>query len=174
MANNPNKKIHFYNKWCISILERFEYTVSKELELRGLWKHLGLLAVSSTMFVISFVSVETIRTYVFLFHLLCLFQKWAITYFHKRNCEKAKSQNPIGTRRLKITSPYHKLSEYYMFSFLFLLFVSALSFLKVPHIDPDVVYSIVVYLSILITFLHEVFDSIVVLYNASAQTRKIR
>lgn len=95
---NGKPQQHFYNKWCIYILERFEYNIPSDFPPRGILKHLSLLVVSLIMFVISFVSVGTIRTYVFLFHLLCLFHKWVVTFFNKRNCEIIKNKNKTGTK----------------------------------------------------------------------------
>lgn len=170
---NGKPQQHFYNKWCIYILERFEYSIPNDFPPRGIYKHLSLIAVSLLMFIISFVSVGTIRTYVFLFHLLCLFHKWIIIFFNKRNCEIIKNANKSGTKPVKVTSPYHKQFSFYTYSFIFLIFISILSVLKIQSIDSDVVYSIVVYLSILMTFIQELFDGLVVLYNASAKIRQI-
>lgn len=175
MANNPNVKIHFFNRFCIYILlKKLDYDIPKNFQPRGWFSHFLILFVSVGMFILSAAFIESIPLYVFIFHILCLVQKAILALINKINYEQLKGNNTIGTRKRKITSPYHKLFVFYVVFFACIIFVSALALFKAPNINSDVVYTIVVYFSIFITFLQEILDGIVALYSATAKTRIIR
>lgn len=164
---------NFFDKICIGILEKSEYTIESDFQIRNFYSHLPFIFLSIGMFCISFFSVGTIKNYVFIFHILSIGKKWITLVFNKRNCEINRTKKSSSTKRLKITSPYHTQFKIYTYEILMLLFVSTLSVLKIQNIDRNVVYSIVVYLSILISFLQEVLDEMVIMYNAKANVRRI-
>lgn len=154
-------------QFCTYLLEKMGYSVDKVPEsIILLLKHLFLFIICITMTIISFISIQKIGAYLILFHTMNITYKCLVLFWQKNNFEKREKQQSTSAKN-KISSPYHLQFTLISVSVILSLVIFFLGVIEFQGVTLKICYTIGVSFSIIITFLKEMLDGIVILYNAN-------
>lgn len=153
------------NNKCIIILNVIGYNVDKNFQNQTLIRHIILFICSLVLFVFSSISVKNIGVFLFVFHMIKFLHQWFLSLFDKRNCDKEINLRKVSVKK-GFSTPYHK-KYYFVTLILFILTLLAiLSVFRAGGLNHNVLFVIIVYLSIILNFIQDILTGLIVLYHA--------
>lgn len=168
---NLKKATKKINGFCVLFLKKRLYIVPSNFIHQSITKHILLVLMPLIFLVMSLVSIENAGIYLFFFHCLSLAYKLCIIRYKRNNLDSELSQQKNKANLGIIITPYHQRFKI-LSTILFILILIML--LALFHIIPiDALYIIAVWLSIIVTFVQQVFDGLITIYHAEALKRII-
>lgn len=169
MVNNPKRKFeYFFNLLCSNLLKHMRYTVPQDSYILKPGKHAIIFVFCIVMMVVSLMAIKTFAIYTFAFHALSLAYQVSILYYKRKAYNKEFKQAATGTRSTP-QSPYHLQFIILITVVTCLLLIFLVTLTVVQNIDYTAPFLYVIVASILLTFVQQIIDAIVVLYNAKVE-----
>lgn len=180
MGHNQSKSLnpHFYNIWCIKMLENLHYDVPQFVNSIGrVAAHIFLFLFSAGVLIVSWLTVKEIVFFTFGLHFLNLLYTWLTSLIRMQNYNNAYYEKWDVNKTSAINegrphSPYHGRFIAVTCILVLLLFMMFLASISIPSIDLSALYSFTTYLSIIVTFLQKCFDGIVLIYSATVKVKQ--